>query len=257
MNSIEVKGITVKYGSETILEKLFFKHQGNGLIQILGPNGAGKSTLLKTILGLLKPVEGRIIVNNVDVTGKPGIVGKYVGYVPQITGASMIDYPLTLYELVACCYVLKKKWPRIRLSHREHELVSKILEELGLPRDRWGRRVSELSGGERQRGYIARALVNDPPILLMDEPFSNIDPEGRVDIAEKIVMLSRKKLIIVTSHDPTYLLPYTDKILLLNRRTFFYGRPEDVLKKDIVKKIYGEAFVIVDEKHIHIVDSHV
>ena len=128
--------------------------------------------------------------------------------------------------------------------------------DLGLPRDKWFKRVDELSGGERQRGYIARALVRNPPIILMDEPFSNIDPEGRVELAEKIASLKKDKLLIVTSHDPTILMPYTDKILFINRQIYFYGDPDEVLRSETIEKIYGKAFII-HGKHVHIIDSHI
>ena len=253
---VKVENITVGYGFEIVLRNLSFEYEGPGLIQVLGPNGAGKSTLLKTITGLLKPLKGRVLVNDEDVTGKPEIAGKYIGYVPQLSLSGELSYPITLYELVACCYVLGKPWPRIRLSSEERKHVEKILESLGLTRDKWFKKFDELSGGEKQRGLIARALVRNPPILLMDEPFSNIDPEGRMEIAKKIAELRKDKLLIITSHDPTILMPYTDKILLINRNIYFYGNPREVLKREVIEKIYGKAF-IVHGKHVHIIDSHI
>ncbi len=253
---ISVEKITVGYGHEIVLRDLSFEYRGPGLIQVLGPNGAGKSTLLKTITGLIKPLTGKITVDGVDITGNPGLAGKYIGYVPQITSAEELNYPITLYELVTCCYILGKPWPRIRINKGEREYIEKLLMDLGLPRDKWFKRVDELSGGERQRGYIARALVRNPPIILMDEPFSNIDPEGRVELAEKIASLKKDKLLIVTSHDPTILMPYTDKILLINRQIYFYGDPDEVLRSETIEKIYGKAFII-HGKHVHIIDSHI
>lgn len=255
LQSIKVEKITVSFDNEVVIRDLSMEYRGNGLIQILGPNGAGKTTLLKTILGFIKPIHGKIYINDIDVTGKPGIVGRFVGYVPQITGSIKIDYPLTLYEFVKCCYILKKRWPRLR-SNSVHEIIEKTLQDLGLPREKWNKLFNELSGGEKQRGFIARALVNDPEILLMDEPFSNIDPEGRIEIAEKIIELSRSKLVIITSHDPTLLLPHTNRILLINRHIYYYGEPHEVLKSEIISKIYGKAYVEVGKKHIHIIDSH-
>ncbi|ADI31569.1 metal ABC transporter ATP-binding protein [Staphylothermus hellenicus] len=255
MVSITVENLTAGYGKYIVLKNLSFKHEGPGLIQVLGPNGAGKTTLLRTILGLIKPMEGRITINGEDVTGNPSRVGKYVGYVPQTTGLSEPDYPLTVMELIECCYVLRKPWPRMLVKSREKERIMKILEMVGLPREVWDKNFWDLSGGQKQRGYLARALVHDPLILLMDEPFSNIDPNGRVDLAELIGKLSRNKLVIATSHDPMLLLKYTTKILLVNRETYVYGSPEEVLRKDIAEKIYGKAVLEVRE-HIHIIDSH-
>ena len=253
--NIFVNNVTVSYGGEIILEKLSFSFDGPGLLQILGPNGAGKSTLLRTIIGLIKPIEGNIIINNEDVTGDPRRAGKYVGYVPQVTQIQETYYPVTLKELVECCYILRKKWPRLNISKDEERVIEDTLLFVGLPKSIWNKCFWDLSGGQKQRGYIARALVSNPDILLMDEPFSNIDPSGKMDLAERIGELSKRKLIIVTSHDPMLLLKYTKKILLLNRRTYIYGDPEDVLSKDAAEKIYGKAFIEVKE-HLHIIDSH-
>jgi len=254
---LRVDSLTVGYSGEVVLYNLSIEYQGPGLIQVLGPNGAGKSTLLKTICGLLKPISGRVLINGLDVTGKPSIAGKFVGYVPQlIFNNDKVHYPITLYELVACCYVFSKPWPRIKLSGVEREYVEKLLESLGLPREKWFKRVDELSGGERQRGFIARALVRNPPILLLDEPFSSIDPEGRVELAERIALLKREKLVIVASHDPTLLLPHTDMILLINRKTYFFGKPYDVLRSELLEKIYGRGF-IEHAGRILLVDSHI
>lgn len=253
---LSVENITVGYSSNIVLSNLSFEYSGTGIIQILGPNGSGKSTLLKTITGLLKPWSGKIIINNVDVTGNPSLAGKYVGYVPQLSLIEKIHYPITLYELITCCYILGKKWPRIRISEYERKRMEKLLLEIGLPRSKWFKRIDELSGGEIQRGYIARALVRDPPIILLDEPFSSIDPEGRIELSKKIVDLSKKKLLLITSHDPTLLLHHTSKILLINRKTYFYGDPEEVLREEMLEKIYGKAY-ITHNKHIHILDSHI
>ncbi|MET1160573.1 MAG: metal ABC transporter ATP-binding protein [Thermoprotei archaeon] len=257
MYSLVLEDITVKLGGEIILKDLSIEFRGYGLIQVLGPNGAGKTTLLRTIAGFIKPVRGNVFINGVNVTGDPHKAGKFVGYVPQITNIHEINYPVTLYEMVSCCYILKSKWPRLPVSRSLRKHIERVLLELGLSPDKWSKNVAELSGGERQRGYIARALVLDPPVLVMDEPFSNIDPEGRVEIAKLIADLSIKKIVIVSSHDPTILLPYTSKILLLNRQVYYYGNPEEVMRREVLEKIYGKAITSITEKHYHIHDSHI
>ena len=255
MPEIIVEGLTAGYNAEIVIRNLSFNYRGPGIIQILGPNGAGKSTLIRAILGLIKPVTGKVVVNGEDVTGNPGKAGKYIGYVPQITTGLVGFYPMTLKELVLCCLMMKRRWPRIKPSRDEIERVEEVLKIVGLSEDVWNKSFWELSGGQRQRGFIARALVHDPEILVMDEPFSNVDPIGKIELARKIGEISKHKLIIVTSHDPMLLLPYTRAVLLVNREVYVYGKPEEVLTKEMASKIYGEALIEV-RHHVHIIDSH-
>ena len=106
-----------------------------------------------------------------------------------------------------------------------------------------------------QRVLIARALVHDPQILLMDEPLSAVDPRGRAELARLIGGLGEEKLVIVTSHDPALLLEYTRSIILLNRRVVAVGPPSELLRIELLRKVYGGAAIIL-EPHVHICDSH-
>ncbi len=255
MISVRIENLTAGYNGLPVIKNVSFEYRGYGIIQVLGPNGAGKTTLLRAILGLIRPLSGHVYINGEDVTGKPERVGKYAGYVPQSTNIQETYYPITLRELVECCYLMKRGWPRIRIDSGGKNIVEKALDMAGLPREIWDKRFWDLSGGQKQRGYIARALVGNPEILLMDEPFSNIDPSGRVELAERIGHISRSKLMIITSHDPMLLLKYTSKILMINRDVYIYGDPEEVLRKEVAEKIYGKAIIKVRE-HLHILDSH-
>ena len=108
----------------------------------------------------------------------------------------------------------------------------------------------------RDRVLIARALVHDPHILLLDEPLSAVDPAGKGELANFIGQLSKNKLIIVTSHDPTLLLPYTKKVMVMNRRFYRIGDPDEVLRIDVLRKIYRDSAVQMG-LHIHIADQHI
>jgi zinc/manganese transport system ATP-binding protein len=134
-------------------------------------------------------------------------------------------------------------------------LVEASLRAVGLQPDAWFKPLRSLSGGQRQRAFIARALVHDPPILLMDEPFSAVDPRGRVELAELIASLARSRLVVVTSHDPMLLLEYTDLIVLVNRRLVAVGDPHTVLREDVLAEVYGAAILRVRD-HVHISDEH-
>ncbi|MET1100862.1 MAG: metal ABC transporter ATP-binding protein [Pyrodictiaceae archaeon] len=253
---IEVQDLSIGYNSdEPLLGGLNFRLEGPALIQILGPNGAGKTTFLKTIAGLLKPLSGKVFINGIDVTALPEKAGAFVGYVPQLS-IQKGHYPVTVWEAVSMPLLLRKhRWPRLGLSRAEKTIVEKVLARVGLPREKWHESLWRLSGGERQRVMIARALVYDPPILVMDEPFSAVDPRGRAELAKFIASLARTKLVLVTTHDPMLLIEYTNTIILINRGFFAIGKPEEVLTLENTRRVYGEAAKLVVQ-HIHISDYH-
>ena len=252
---IEARSLVIGYNGYELSGVLDFRLEGPMLVQILGPNGAGKTTLLRTILGLQKPVKGRVYINGVDVTGCPEKAGVYVGYVPQIM-YSETHYPITPWELVSISYMMHKGLkPRLWSRKGVKERVIEVLEKVGLRREKWNSNFWKLSGGERQRVLIARAIVHNPPILLLDEPLAPVDPVGKVEIARLITSFKRDKLVIVTSHDPMLFLEHTDIVILINRKVFIMGRPEEVLTIENTRRVYGEAAIQVKE-HIHISDHH-
>ncbi len=244
--SIMLDRVTVEYNGGKALEDVNFEYNGAGLIQVLGPNGAGKTTLLKTILGLVKPSKGRVYVCGEDVTGSPSKAGALCGYVPQAQSQREVNrYPISVEELIRV---------ELKLRRKRIDSVHKILELVGLGRSVLEKNFWELSGGEKQRVLIAKALIHNPKVLLLDEPLSPIDPPGRASIARLIGGLSREKLVIVTSHDPVILLEYTSEIILLNKKIYYKGPPSEVLCEDKLRRVYGEAAVVVEGRHIHISD---
>ena len=245
---VEVRDLEVRYRDIVAVRVDKLRLEGPALVQILGPNGAGKTTLLRTMLGLIKPSKGRVIICGRDVTANPREAGKCTGYVPQVIAQST-HYPVTPIELVN--YEL-----RLRGLRKTRTEVEDLLRAVGLSPEAWNKPLRELSGGQRQRAFIAKALIHDPEVLLMDEPFSAVDPRGRAALAKFIGSLSKEKLVIVTSHDPMLLLPYTSTIVLINRSIAAVGRPEEVLNMELLERVYGEAVMWV-EKHIHISDSHI
>ncbi len=251
---LKVENLAAGYGEDVVISGLSFSLEGPGLVQVLGPNGSGKTTLLRALLGLIRPLEGRVLVNGEDITGRPEEASRYVGYVPQYF-APEEHYPITVWELVAASYMFhRRRWPRLGLDGGCREAALRALEAVDLPPETWHKSFWELSGGQRQRALIARALVHDPPILMMDEPLSAVDPLGRAELAQHIGCLAEEKLIIVTSHDPTLLLPYTDTIMLLNRSFYVVGGPGEVLTLENLTKVYGSSAVAV-QGHIHICDA--
>ncbi len=251
-----VEDLVAGYGGEIIVDRISFNASSPALVQVLGPNGAGKTTLLKAILGLIKPYSGRVLVDGEDVTGQPERIGRIAGYVPQITGAPSTYYPITAWEMVESALLLKaRRWPRLLAGGGEKKRVASILSMLGLPREAWHKNVWSLSGGQRQRVFIARAIVAEPRLIVMDEPLSSVDPAGKAGLAKLIGSLASEKLVVVTSHDPMLLLPYTKLVVMIGRGRFIVGPPSEALTLSNARLIYGEAVIPV-EKHVHIADSH-
>ena len=249
---IEVKNITAGYNGFEVIRNVNLKIEGPGLIQFLGPNGVGKTTLLKVLAGLIKPMKGYVIINGVNVTGNPSKAGKFLGYVPQLTLQSSSNYPMSVYEFLRTSLKIRIK----NISSDIKVFIKELLETVGLDESIMNSNIWELSGGQRQRVFIARALAHDPPILLLDEPLSAIDPVGRAEIAKLIGQLSSKKLIIVTSHNPSLLLKFTRKILLLGRGFYVYGNVDEVMNPKVLRRIYGSS-IITDSEYVHIMDSHI
>jgi len=249
--TVKLVDIDAGYRGEPVLRGVRLELKGPGLVQVLGPNGAGKTTLLKTMLGLLKPLKGRVYINGEDVTGNPRKAGRYAGYVPQLEPGTN-NYPVTPWELVLTeCRIRCRGGERTVAEER----AAAALKRVRLPEESWHRPLGSLSGGQRQRVFIARALVHDPPLLVMDEPFSAVDPAGKVELAKLVGSLSHRRLIVVTSHDPMLLLEYTTMAVLVNRRIVAAGPPSRVLAPDVLARVYGAGFLLVRE-HPHILDAH-
>ena len=161
MNAIEIKNLTVAYGENIALEDLNLNIEVGSLMALVGPNGAGKSTLIKTILKFLKQITGEIKIN-----------AKTLAYVPQRNSVDW-DFPTTLFDVVEMgCYGRVGLFKRV--SKEEKQKVLKAIEQVGMLEFK-DRQISELSGGQQQRAFIARALVQEADIYLVDEPFQGVD----------------------------------------------------------------------------------
>lgn len=246
---VRVEELTVSYRNEKVFSNDSFEAIGPGLVIVIGPNGAGKTTLFRTIMGLIKPDSGKIIVNGEDVTGSPEKAGKYIGYVPQLTNIYR-EFPVTGRELVEASLLLRKKPPRIHVPSEVREKVDRYLR-LVKAYDFADKPLSKLSGGQVQRILIARALAKETPILLMDEPISGIDPRGKEEIASMISSLAKDKLVFVSSHDPIMFLNRSKYLMVVNRGIKSFGSPDSVFRLDLLREAYGGSVYLI-EKCIHI-----
>lgn len=251
---VELVDLSVARGGTLVLKDVNATFEGPGLIQVIGPNGAGKTTLFLTILGILKPVKGSVRVNGVIVNGSPNRIREHISYIPQEFHVPR-EAPISIWEFVEDYAKAYKGVRGFRTPLEIKDKVASALKSAGLSEDMWSKRLSELSGGQLQRALIARALSTDSDIIVMDEPLSNIDPEGRRVLADIIGGLSHSKLVIASSHDPILLLPYTSKIMVLGYGVYRYGDPEEILTQEVLSNIY-RGCIIVLEKHPHISDWH-
>jgi len=224
---ITFEGVTHRYGETTALAGIDLTLADHELCILLGPSGSGKSTLLRLINRLLEPASGRILVDGRDVRSyRPEALRLTIGYVIQDVGLfphwKVRDNVATVPRLLG--------WERARISGR----VEEVLDLVGLPaRTYGGRYPHQLSGGEAQRVGVARALAADPPILLMDEPFSAVDPLGRHRIQEEFLAIQRrlKKTVVFVTHDVDEAVRLGDRIALLKAgRLVQYDRTEVLLE---------------------------
>ena len=225
MNAIEIKNLTVAYGENIALEDFNLDVEIGSLMALVGPNGAGKSTLIKTILKFLKQITGKIKIN-----------GKNLAYVPQRNSVDW-DFPTTLFDVVEMgCYGRVGLFKRV--NKEEKAKVLKAIEQVGML-DFKDRQISELSGGQQQRAFIARALVQEADIYLMDEPFQGVDStteKSIVDILKKLK--SEGKTLLVVHHDLQTVPTYFESVTFINKTVIASGKVKEVFTQENIDKTY-------------------
>ena len=225
MNAIEIKNLTVAYGENIALEDLNLNIEVGSLMALVGPNGAGKSTLIKTILKFLKQITGEIKIN-----------AKTLAYVPQRNSVDW-DFPTTLFDVVEMgCYGRVGLFKRV--SKEEKQKVLKAIEQVGMLEFK-DRQISELSGGQQQRAFIARALVQEADIYLMDEPFQGVDSTTEKSIVEILKQLKAEgKTLIVVHHDLQTVPTYFESVALINKAVIVSGKVSEVFTQENIDVTY-------------------
>ena len=239
---LKVRGLEFGYASMPVLADVCLELAQSEMLGIVGPNGAGKSTLIRCINRILSPQSGRILLDENDIEGMDGMeLARKMGYIPQT--ASQI-FPTTVFDAI-----LLGRRPHIgwRSGEEDHEKVLDVLELLNIE-DLAMRDIKELSGGQQQRVFIARALAQEPEVLLLDEPTSNLDIRHQLEVMEIIKDLVVKEGIsaIMAIHDLNLASKYTDRVLIMKEgRIFGAGSPSNVLTPENIRSVYGvEAEVI-------------
>jgi len=225
---IEADGLAVGYNGEAAISGVTFCLEPGERMALLGPNGGGKTTLLRALLGELRPLAGGLRV------------GARCATVPQ-TERSRLDYPVSALDVAAMGALSRLPWWR-RPGRREREDAMQALRKVGLG-DLVGETFGKLSGGQRQRVLIARSLVQDAQILLLDEPFSGLDrpsSEGLEALIE--ILASEGRGVMIATHDLEQAQRW-DSVLCLNRGQVAVGPPEEVLDLAVLEETYGGAIV--------------
>ena len=248
---IRVEGVCFSYSSTPVLENVDIEISGPQFVSIIGPNGVGKSTLIHCLNKILNPTKGTVMIDGEDISKKSlKEMALKIGYVPYTTSDSV---PLSVVDTV-----LMGRNPHSKFGSMEEDLkkVYDILVELHID-DLALRPFNELSAGQHQKVALARGLVQEPEILLLDEPTSNLDIHHQLEVTKILKKMSTEKsiLVIMISHDLNIAAKYADNMILLHKGGIYaVGHPSDVITTDSLKKVYGvEAEIVDDHGHPHVI----
>ncbi|WP_292460914.1 ABC transporter ATP-binding protein [Methanothermococcus sp.] len=245
---LSVDGVEFAYKSRKILNNIKFEVKKGEVVSILGINGAGKSTLLKCINKILKPKRGTILIDNFDINKLDNyVLAKRVGYVPQRAEGNY----MTVFDAVLLGRKPHIKW---EVSERDIELTHKVLKLMNLE-DYALRYTNELSGGELQKVIIARALVQEPQILLIDEPTNNLDLKNQLEVMRIVrdILKSQNIASIVVMHDLNLALRFSDKFIMLKDGKIFAEGGKEVISPENIEEVYGVRVHVDEYKGIPIV----
>jgi manganese/zinc/iron transport system ATP- binding protein len=230
---ILVEDLTVAYRETPVLWDVDLEVPGGTLMAIVGPNGAGKSTLIKAILGLVQSSAGRVLIYGAPYQEQRHLVA----YVPQ-RGSVDWDFPTSALDVVMMGRYGQLGWFK-RPGSAERKLAMDALVKVGME-DFAGRQISQLSGGQQQRVFLARALVQDAQIYLMDEPFQGVDATTERAIVNVLQELQEAgRTVLVVHHDLETVPEYFNRVLLLNVRSIASGTVEDVFTPENLRRTYG------------------
>ena len=231
--AIEVTDLTVAYGARPVLWDVDLTVPAGVLMAIVGPNGAGKTTLIKAILELVRPAAGRVLIH-----GRPyDEQRRLVAYVPQRNTVDW-DFPTSVLDVVLMGRYGALGWLR-RPGRRERALALEALEQVGM-REFAPRQISQLSGGQQQRVFLARALVQDARVYLMDEPFQGVDATTERAIVELLRRLrAGGRTVVCVHHDLQTVAEYFDSVTLLNVRRIASGAVDEVFTEENLRLTYG------------------
>jgi len=247
---VNLSSVSFQYvDGKTVLEDINFGLEKGDFLGIVGPNGSGKSTLMRIILGLLSPTRG-----TVELFGQP--LAKFrdwpkIGYVSQQVAHGVGGFPATIKEVVTSGLVGKVGLFR-RITKAHESKVLEVIERVGLAH-KMNDRISNLSGGQLQRVFIARALVADPQLLILDEPTVGVDQESIEQFYNLLQDLKEEQgmTMVIVSHDVSVMTRWVNKVACLHKTLHFHGTPHDFAHNEekIMQSMYGNAVRLLAHNH--------
>jgi len=238
---LEVQNVSIAYGDKVVLRDLTFNIPHGARVAVVGPNGAGKSTLFKALVGLLPLQAGQIFIHGLPL----GNHKDCVAYVPQ---REEVDwrFPVTVSDVVMMGRFDHQGWLKSD-SREDKRIVEKSLAEMGIG-DLSKNSISDLSGGQQQRVFLARALAQEPHILLMDEPFTGVDVTTQ-EATLKLLDDLRAAVVtaMIATHDLSMAASQFDLMLLLNHSLIAFGKPEEVMKQEFLARAFGSQLIVLPD----------
>jgi zinc transport system ATP-binding protein len=244
---IFVENVSFGFQGLEVLRNISFSLSRGDFMALIGPNGSGKTTLIRIILGTLKPTSGRVLLMGQEADQFNQ--WERIGYVPQ--KATHLDpyFPASVREVVALGLLSRKRFPYL-FGREDEAAIERALGQVDMTGLR-NRRIGELSGGQQQRVFIARAIVNGPDVLFLDEPTAGVDAETQTRFYDMLAELNHNKglTIALITHDFGIITKHANKVACLNQRLFFHGTHEEFCSSDVVQELLRGEHHLVCHRH--------
>ncbi|SER06000.1 zinc/manganese transport system ATP-binding protein/zinc transport system ATP-binding protein [Nitrosomonas sp. Nm51] len=246
--AIQLINVTTSYENNVVFTRLSLQIESGQFVGIVGPTGCGKTTLLKTILGAQTVFCGRVLLNGQPVEQ---VRNKKIGYIPQLESVDW-SFPVTVEDVI-----MMGLYPGRRLlpwqSKAERARVEDLAAKLGIY-NCLRQHIAHTSGGQRQRAFLARALINNPKLLVLDEPTSGVDIKTQHEVLHLLGDISNQGMtIILTTHDLNAVASHLPRVICFNNGIVAEGRPRDIFTNDILTKTYGSDIIIIKHGDYHLI----
>jgi ABC-type Mn2+/Zn2+ transport system ATPase subunit len=240
-DQIEFSDVSVAYQDKLALQHITLQIPQGTQVAVVGPNGAGKSTLFKSLVGLLPVRQGKITIHGLSLNAHKDCVA----YLPQHEEVDW-RFPVTVKDVVMMGRLGHQGWFNFS-SNRDYEVVRQCMEKMNVL-DLSERPIGDLSGGQQQRVFLARALAQEPHILLMDEPFTGVDVVTQDVTLELLKELkTRNVTVMVSTHDLNMARQYFESVLVVNKEVIAYGEAEQVFTQDTIRRAFGTHLLMMND----------